>query len=324
MNEQLQALDVAGKPTNAIKKMEYHEPPNIRRPAPSVAEMLQAVVEKGITNENVLALEKITELYWKVEEKNAEKAFVRSFVAMQEQMKSVQATIAVPDKQGHIKWKIAAFEQIDSQARPIYQSHGFAVSFAEGDSKPGKITKLCILQHIEGHTRTNPYSLTIGGGAGGDLTNADTIAHSRAKRGALCDALHIVISHLEDDAAEDGAPITADQAQALRRRVIAANIDQAAFLKYAVSESFETIPSGKLSTLNEWLDKKTPPEDKTKALRGKLWEALATVRGAEASWGIATAWLRAKKILPSSVRVSDLTESDLLDAIAKTQIELNP
>ncbi len=179
-----------------------------------------------------------------------------------------------------------------------------------------------MLQHIDGHSRSNPYSITISGEPGGD---SDARAHSRAKRGALIDALHIIVSHLsDDDAAEDGAPITPNDAAILAARVKNCGVDEAAFLKFAGADSFADIASSKLVMLAEWLDKKpAAPVDQTKELRGKLWEALAPVRGPEASWVAATAWMRGKKILPGNVKVSDLTESDLLDVIAKTQIELN-
>jgi hypothetical protein len=227
-------------------------------PMPNVAHMLQAVIEKGVTTENVSALEKLCDLYERMEKREAEKQFISAFVRMQAEMKSVQATKAVPNKQGGVKYRIAPYEEIDDQARPIYQKHGFAVSFSEGESAPDKVTEVMTLSHIGGHSRTNFYTVRPGAGPP-DSTESqkDVSGHSYARRGALCDGLHIVINHAEvDDARLQGAPVSAQQAKSLRDRVLALAIDVDGFLRYGGAKTFETIPVGNYAMLDASLKKK--------------------------------------------------------------------
>jgi Uncharacterized protein related to glutamine synthetase len=195
--------------------------PDVIRPAPTVADMLQAILSSGINSEHAVgAVSELTKLWKQTQEWDAEKEFVRAFVQMQPEMKQVQATKAVKAKDGSVKFMVAPPEEIDAQARPIYQKYGFAVSFAEGKSEPGKITKICRLQHVGGHCRENQYTCRIGAGPpNATESQADGSAHSYAKRGAYCDALNIVIAHQELDARAEGGTITKEQADELARRV---------------------------------------------------------------------------------------------------------
>lgn len=227
-------------------------------PVPSVGGMLQAVLASGINSEHaVAAVAKLTELWKQTQEWDAEKEFVKAFVQMQPEMKQVQATKAVRAKDGSVKFMVAPPEEIDAQARPIYQKYGFAVSFAEGKSEAGKITKICRLQHVGGHCRENQYTCRIGSGPpGATESQSDGSAHSYAKRGAYCDALNIVIAHQELDARAEGGPITKEQADELSRRVSETNSNKAAFLKLAGANDFASIAAGKYDILDEMLSRK--------------------------------------------------------------------
>lgn len=220
-------------------------------------ELMDRMIDRGVTPENVAAFGELVKLRERMEARNAEKQFNIAFSAMQAEIKKVQAIRPVPAKDGSIKYKVAPLEDIDSQARPIYQKHGFSVSFSEGADKPGKVTKLCILSHISGHKRENSFTLRVGSGPyGASESQADAAAHSAAKRGALCDALNIIIGHQEDDARIEGAPITAEQAAELRERVRQTASDEKAFLKYAGAKTYEEIPSTAYSRLDASLKRK--------------------------------------------------------------------
>lgn len=233
----------------------------VAAPAPNVAAMLDAVIKGGVSNENVAALEKLVGLYERMQDRDAEKAFATSFMELQQEIKKVKATKIIPGKQeGSIRSTFAPFEEIDDQARPLCSKHGFTYSFAEGEFNQGRITKICILQHIGGHKRSNPFSVRIGSGPPGcSEAQADGAAHTYAKRGALCDALNIVVTGMDNDAKLDGnlkEKVTKQIADDLEHRVKMTNSDVAAFLKFAGADKFSNIPVSKYDSLDAMLKRK--------------------------------------------------------------------
>ena len=224
--------------------------------SPGVAEMLQGVLAGGVTGDNVAAVTELTKLWKQTQEWDAEKQFVEAFVRLQAEMPSVQATVAVPNNDGSIRYRFAPFEQIMQQVQPMLQKHGFTVSF-DSLTEPDRITSTCVLQHIGGHKRSNKFGVRIGAGPPkATVTQADGAAATYAKRFALTEALNIVVSHLDDDARNEGGPITSEQAISLANRVLATKSDSKAFLRFANSESFEEIPSVKYPMLDEMLRRK--------------------------------------------------------------------
>lgn len=228
----------------------------VARPAPTVADMLQTVIDRGISGESVAVMEKLVGLYERMEDKRAEQQFAQAFVDLQADIPRVQATKAVPNKDGTIRYKFAPFEELMEQVGPMLREHGFTVSFAnrvEGN----RIVETCTLQHVGGHKRSNDFAVRIGSGPpGSSEAQADGAAASYAKRFALCDALNIVISHMDQDARIIGGTITAEQAADLRRRVKETGTDESKFLKFAGVYNYEEIPESKYAILDTNLKRK--------------------------------------------------------------------
>lgn len=241
--------------SEALQRIES-APPDVVRQTPNVADMLQAVIQGGVTESNVGAVAQMVQLYERMQALDAEKQFAQAFVALQAEMPKVQATRPVPDKQGNVKYRFAPFEDIMNQVGPILQRHGFTVSFSS-DTKEGRILQTCTLQHVGGHKRSNTFAVRVGQGPPGSTeTQADGAANTYAKRFALCDALNIVIAHLDQDARAEGGHVTAEQAEELERRVHETNSDVMAFLKFAGAKKFSEIPAAKYNILDGFLTKK--------------------------------------------------------------------
>ena len=227
----------------------------LARPAPSVAEMLHAVIERGVTQENVGALDKLCDLYERMEARNAEKQFAAAFVALQAEMPKVKAVRSIPSHDGTVRSRFAPYEEIMTQVAPLLQKHGFTVTFST-DYKEGRIVKTCTLQHVAGHSRSNQFAVRIGSGPPkASEAQADGAASTYAKRFALCDALNIVID-VDVDAAAEGHPITPEQAESLRQRVQETATDEKRFLSYAGAATFEEITTSKFSMLDAALRRK--------------------------------------------------------------------
>jgi hypothetical protein len=227
---------------------------------PSLGHMLQAFIEKGVTEQNVAAFERLVALHERGQAKQAEREFAAAFVALQSDMPQIDAVKPVPNRDGSIRYKFAPYEEIMDKAKPVLQKHGFTVSFSMSYAD-GRITQNCILQHVGGHTRTNQFMARIGSGPpNSSEAQGDGAAATYAKRQALCDALNIVVSHMDNDGADDlrneGAPITQDRIIYLKELVKETNSDEAAFLRFAGADSYEKIGSGKYDVLVRALLKK--------------------------------------------------------------------
>lgn len=224
-----------------------------------VAKMLEAVLEKGLTQDNVGAVERLVELYERMQAKDAEKQFASAFVALQSEMPAIQASKSVPDKFGNIKYKFAPYEAIMETVRPLLQKHGFTLTFSMTYNE-GRVVQSCTLMHVGGHSRTNQFMARIGSGPpGSSEAQGDGAASTYAKRFALCNALNIITEQDtdgKDDARSDGEPISKDKAAYLRELVRETKSDEAQFLRFAGASSYDTIGSTRYDSLVAALMKK--------------------------------------------------------------------
>lgn len=220
---------------------------------PTVADMLQTVIKAGVTTENVGALEKLCDLYERMEARNAEKDFIAAFNRLQQKLPTIVAKTVIPNR-----GKYQRFEDVMEEIGPLLQSEGFTVSFSQ-DFKDNRIIVTCHLAHVGGHSRSNPYAVRVSGKADSE-TQADTKASTTAKRNSLLQALNVVIRQDclsgDDDASLEGGSVTPEQADELERRVKETNSNVNAFLKFAQAASFKDIPAKKYLILDDFLRQK--------------------------------------------------------------------
>lgn len=231
--------------------------------APSVAEMLYAVVQKGVTSESVAVVEKMAALYERMQEKESEKEFAAAFAALQGETPRVKAMRVVPNNDGTPRYVYAPFEEIMAQVSPILLKHGFTVSFST-DYAEGRLIKNLTLQHVGGHKQVTHFAVRIGSGPPrANESQADGAASTYAKRFALCEALNIVIDK-DYDARSEGACITEQEAMNLHQRVKDTGSNEAAFLKFCHVQSsnpptfgdYLKIPNAMLEPAHEMLLRK--------------------------------------------------------------------
>jgi hypothetical protein len=227
---------------------------------PSVAGMLQAVIDRGITPENAAAMEQLVGLYERMEAKRAEREFAAAMVALKMEMPAIRACKGVPGKDGTIRYKYAPLEDIDGELRPVALKHGFSYSFSQAPADIGRVTKVCVVKHIGGHSESTPFTVRVGQGPPhSSEAQGDGAAASYAQRRALCDAFGIIVesdTDGADDARNEGKPITAKEAADLRDWVEAIGADEKAFLEVAGAAHYEAICSSKLEVLQAMLKRK--------------------------------------------------------------------
>lgn len=236
----------------AVQRLDSRVP---AKQPPTVADMLQAVIEKGVSTENVAALESIVKLYERMEDRKAAKSASQSLRELQSEAKAIVATREVPDRNGGVRYKYVPYEQLMAQAQPLLTKYGFSVRYSQR-MEQDRETVSCILTHDDGHAFSNEFTVRIGSGPpGATTTQADSSAGTVAQREAFCDALNIVRKR-DDDANLLGDVISKEQAEELERRVAECNADRVAFLKFAGAKSFAEIGAVKYEMLDQLLRKK--------------------------------------------------------------------
>ena len=229
-------------------------------PAPSAADILSGIVRAGVTSENVSAMKEVVAMMERQEDKNAEKAFAAAFVKLQAAVKTVKALRPVTVN-GTVRYMFAPFEDLMDGVAPHLEANGFSISFSTEYSGEGRLIKTIHMMHIGGHTKTNNYAVKIGKPMGGNSeAQMETMASTTAKRGALCDALNIVVEKYQQDsdARNEGSTekISAAEADDLRRRVRDCKANEADFLKLAGVKTFDDVPQAAFHILDELLARK--------------------------------------------------------------------
>lgn len=221
--------------------------------APSPGQMLAAILEKGVTAENVAAIERMAALYERMEERNSERKFNAAFSLLQANMPQIVAESVIPSR-----GKYQRFEDILRDIGQLLGKHGFSLGFEQtADDK--RVTVTCILRHDGGHSTRTPFSVRVSNKSD-NATQDDCKASTTAKRNAMLQALNIVVRQdclqSEDDPRNDGGYITTKQAEELAHRLQMVNGNREAFLKLAQAESFDKIYSGNYEMLDKALIKK--------------------------------------------------------------------
>lgn len=220
-----------------------------------LADTLSGIQQKEITPQHVDVLKGMMDLYVLNEERQAKKDFAAALTALQGETVKIKATKAVDQKpDGTCRYRFAPYEEIMKAVQPMLTKHGFSITF-DTETGENRLTSICTLTHSSGFSRSNRFAVRYGKPPGSSDAQGDMSTKSYAKRGALCDALNIVIEHDTDgdDSRALGATITPEQAANLRERVEECGADKVKFLKFAGVDSFEAIETAKLSMLETFL-----------------------------------------------------------------------
>src|SRR5580693_891146 len=212
----------------------------------SVPALIRSVIDRGLTTEGVAAMEKLVDLYERMEQRNAEKEFNAAFVALQAELPVIVASTVIPNR-----GKYERFEDVMRVVGPLLAKHRFTVSFSM-DFREGRILETCTLRHTSGHSQSNSFAVRTG--KADTETQADCKAATTAKRNALLNCLNIVIRQdvLQDEESNAemvGELISWEQAEYLRSEVKETGSDEAAFLRFAGAANYEEIGSARYADL---------------------------------------------------------------------------
>jgi hypothetical protein len=232
-----------------------HEPAVVAQNADtSIMQMIQHVLDKGVTADNASALDKLADLHLKLEAVKDRKSHAAAFAAMQRELPTIHATREIRGTKGELRSRFASIEDIMVQLKPCLSKFGFSISF---DSEYGddRVTAICILTHESGHSESRKFSVRQSGPPGTSVSQADGSTLTYAKRYALCNMFNISIGH-DNDARPIGEAISKEHAAELLARLTAVGGNPDRFLRLAGAESFETIMSASVGVLENFLSER--------------------------------------------------------------------
>lgn len=147
-------------------------------PQPAVVDMqmqprtggVMAMIERvsSIPGFDPTNLEKLVELHERAVAREARLAFYSALTAAQSEMRPIAADATNPQT----KSRYATYAALDNKLRPLYNQHGFGLSFNTADSPlPEHVRVLCSVTHVGGHEATYQVDMPCDGkGArGGDV-----------------------------------------------------------------------------------------------------------------------------------------------------------
>lgn len=258
-------------------------PPQALAPVSESAAIL-SIIERAARDPRVDIdkMERLIAMQERVQATRARLEFDNAMASAQEAMKAIRADLE--NKQ--TKSNYASYAQLDKAVRPIYASHGFALSFNTGDSpNPVEVRVLCTVSHRGGHRQDYKIDMPADGkGPQGAAvmtrTHATGAAASYGQRYLLKLIFNLAVGDVDDDgngaggmdddveraagpnAMRDGSGklmSTYDVEKVKRAREWAdASVERLNLMHTAVEakrwrQEAETVPAGKRKSPLEWL-----------------------------------------------------------------------
>lgn len=176
----------------------------------SDGDSIMHIIQNASTDPNfdTNKLEKLLDLYERVESRNAESQFNAAMASMQCDLPSIAERGT-----GHNKVTYATFEDINDVVKPIMQRHGFAITF-KVEHVSGSVSITGILMHMGGHREQTTMLLPSDTTGSKNAVQAVGSSVSYGKRYVMSALLNLTTRGEDDDGygAVPSAVITSVQA----------------------------------------------------------------------------------------------------------------
>lgn len=252
-----QSLEVMPRGESAVARPANPQPLTLQQ-------AWEAVKTGDLSSERLEVMQKLLKM-------SAEQQFSVALAKLQADVKNVKAIRPVTIK-GVVRYQFAPYEDLMSEVAPHLAVNGFTISYSTR-FEHDRVIKTLNLRHVAGHVQINEYSTKVSrpienreGGQVVSEAQMESMAGTTAKRGALCDALNIVIEKYEqNDERELGSYITVEQAKELKAQVAGTGTVEKSFLEFANAPDYEHIYSSRYRELKAFLDKRERLQKKSAA-----------------------------------------------------------
>lgn len=244
MNTAVKELDLtnAGVPTPRASGVAIN-------PTASIVQMIERVaLDPSI---DIARMDQLLTFLGRIKAAEAEAAYTEDFAAMQGDLPSIDALGQIKHGDGanaKIIAKYAKWEDINDAIKPVLAKHHFVLSFSS-DQTDGRIIVTAILKHTGGHKETATLNFPLDTSGGKSNVHAIASSISYAKRHSASLVLNLS-SRAKEDADDDGkaasrGPVTDDQVETMRAKIVEVAADLPRFLKTFGIEKLEEMPAGR-------------------------------------------------------------------------------
>jgi len=226
-----------------------------------IGAMINALLGRAETPEMLTAatatVKELIAAYNTQEDRQAARDFAADFSELQAAIPTLIAQHEVKNRDGSLRYKCKPLAEILDEIKPILCRFAFSVHTDfrwDGD----RAVAVVEIIHRSGHSRKSEFAVIKSPPPpGGTASEADEGTMTRAMRRGLCAALNIAVSPEDDrDARAEGSLITPQQVEKLRRLVADTRSNEARFLGFAGSDTYEGIRAEKFPVVLDMLNKK--------------------------------------------------------------------
>ena len=219
-----------------------------------------SVIQRAIdSNVDAANLEKLIDMYERVEKMNAERYYNQS-------MRDCQADLLnlVHDSRNtHTQSTYIDLSTVITQGKPIWTKHGFSISFYEQEPTKKDWIRVCAdVMHVGGHHKVHYIEIPVDGqGAQGGRSSMNPVqgvgsSHAYARRYLIFDIFNISHSEHDLDGANLVITINKGQAEWIHKMIEKTGADTDAFMKWANVPTVEDLPQSRFEDAKRLLSKK--------------------------------------------------------------------
>jgi len=124
----------------------------------------------------------------------------KAMAAFQANCAIIKKNKMVPTNDGRVGYRFAPMDAIISQVKALLQQHGFSYTIDVEETDSGRLTSLCIVNHVDGHSKVSRYPVVLSDGTRMMTpTQVTAAALTFAKRYAFCNAFGIMTGDEDND-----------------------------------------------------------------------------------------------------------------------------
>ena len=236
---------------------------------PHAASLLEVISSAAADPKiDVVKLEKLMDMYERIDGKRAKAAYLAALAALQPQLPVITKHGVInkneKDESGkktgrqEAMTKYAKWEDVVEGITPKLSEYGFSLSFRVAQPTPDRIVVSAVLGHREGHTEETAISLPIDSTGAKNNVQGWGSSVSYGKRYTAFALLNISARGEDDDGKAAGAPetITEEQAAALRTLMEKANIEEQIIFEHFKVAALTELTPAQFETATNKLNKK--------------------------------------------------------------------
>lgn len=175
--------------------------------------LISKAIDKGISVET---MERLLAMRRELKAEVAKESYFMALSLFQAACPPIEKTKKVYDKHGTYRYSYAPLDAIIAQVKDPLKNFGLSYTL-DTEQPEDKMTAICSLHHIDGHTETTRITMPIDHSAYMNDTQKVGSALTYAKRYAFCNATGIMTADTDDDANTEGVQISSDGAAMLAK-----------------------------------------------------------------------------------------------------------